>query len=177
MMLAGQPARMPSRSIVRCPKREPPFQGLTEHRAASFPRIAARLGSTRRDWPFRTQSACGRRRRFGDEEARVITPDRGARPAASLTGLHLPTAIHARARQTSIFSTCDVSRPGARPAEGAWTRGERDTGLPIVRTSPDHGTAFDIAGKGVADPGAMIAALKMAGEMAARRASTQDRSA
>ena len=43
-------------------------------------------------------------------------------------------------------------------------------GLPIVRTSPDHGTAFDIAGKGVADPGATIAAIRMAGEAAARRA-------
>ena len=43
-------------------------------------------------------------------------------------------------------------------------------GLPIVRTSPDHGTAFDIAGKGIADPGAMIAAIRRAGEIAARRA-------
>lgn len=43
-------------------------------------------------------------------------------------------------------------------------------GLPVIRTSPDHGTAFDIAGKGIADPGAMIAAIRMAGEMAARRA-------
>lgn len=43
-------------------------------------------------------------------------------------------------------------------------------GLPIVRTSPDHGTAFDIAGKGVARAEAMIAAIRMAGEVAARRA-------
>ncbi len=43
-------------------------------------------------------------------------------------------------------------------------------GLPIVRTSPDHGTAFDIAGKGIARPDAMIAAIRMAGEIAARRA-------
>jgi 4-hydroxythreonine-4-phosphate dehydrogenase len=43
-------------------------------------------------------------------------------------------------------------------------------GLPIVRTSPDHGTAFDIAGKGIANAGAMIAAIRMAGEAAARRA-------
>ena len=43
-------------------------------------------------------------------------------------------------------------------------------GLPIVRTSPDHGTAFDIAGKGLADPGAMMAALRMASAMAERRA-------
>ncbi|MFN3989109.1 MAG: 4-hydroxythreonine-4-phosphate dehydrogenase PdxA [Erythrobacter sp.] len=43
-------------------------------------------------------------------------------------------------------------------------------GLPIIRTSPDHGTAFDIAGQGVADPGAMVAAIRMAAEMAAARA-------
>jgi len=43
-------------------------------------------------------------------------------------------------------------------------------GLPIVRTSPDHGTAFDIAGKGIADPSSLIAALDLAGEIAARRA-------
>jgi len=43
-------------------------------------------------------------------------------------------------------------------------------GLPIIRTSVDHGTAFDIAGKGVADPGSMIAAVKLAAEMAAARA-------
>ena len=43
-------------------------------------------------------------------------------------------------------------------------------GLPIVRTSPDHGTAFDIAGRGIARPDAMIAAIRMAGEIVARRA-------
>jgi 4-hydroxythreonine-4-phosphate dehydrogenase len=42
--------------------------------------------------------------------------------------------------------------------------------LPIVRTSPDHGTAFDIAGKNVANPGAMIAAIKMAASATACRA-------
>jgi 4-hydroxythreonine-4-phosphate dehydrogenase len=43
-------------------------------------------------------------------------------------------------------------------------------GLPIVRTSPDHGTALDIAGTGVADPGSLIAAIRLAAEMARRRA-------
>lgn len=42
-------------------------------------------------------------------------------------------------------------------------------GLPIVRTSPDHGTAFDIAGKGVADPSSLIAALELAGAIAVER--------
>jgi 4-hydroxythreonine-4-phosphate dehydrogenase len=40
-------------------------------------------------------------------------------------------------------------------------------GLPFVRTSPDHGTAFDIAGKGVARPDSLIAALKLASRLAA----------
>jgi len=43
-------------------------------------------------------------------------------------------------------------------------------GLPIVRTSPDHGTAFEIAGSGKADHRSMIAAIKMATEMADARA-------
>ena len=43
-------------------------------------------------------------------------------------------------------------------------------GLPIVRTSPDHGTAYDIAGKGMARPDSLVAALRMAGEAAANRA-------
>ncbi|MGC8475582.1 MAG: 4-hydroxythreonine-4-phosphate dehydrogenase PdxA [Acetobacteraceae bacterium] len=42
-------------------------------------------------------------------------------------------------------------------------------GLPIVRTSPDHGTAFDIAGKGVANPASLLAALDLAGSLSERR--------
>ena len=42
-------------------------------------------------------------------------------------------------------------------------------GLPIVRTSPDHGTGFEIAGKGVARPDSLIAAIRLAAEMAAAR--------
>jgi 4-hydroxythreonine-4-phosphate dehydrogenase len=38
-------------------------------------------------------------------------------------------------------------------------------GLPFVRTSPDHGTAFDIAGKGIADPASMIEAIALAVEL------------
>jgi 4-hydroxythreonine-4-phosphate dehydrogenase len=43
-------------------------------------------------------------------------------------------------------------------------------GLPIVRTSPDHGTAFDIAGKWLADPTSLIAAILLAASLAERRA-------
>jgi 4-hydroxythreonine-4-phosphate dehydrogenase len=46
-------------------------------------------------------------------------------------------------------------------------------GLPFVRTSPDHGTAYDIAGQGVADASSLIAALKMAETMARARATAR----
>jgi 4-hydroxythreonine-4-phosphate dehydrogenase len=42
-------------------------------------------------------------------------------------------------------------------------------GLPFIRTSPDHGTAYDIAGKGVADPSSMIAAIRLAKQLARAR--------
>ena len=44
-------------------------------------------------------------------------------------------------------------------------------GLPIIRTSVDHGTAFDIAGRGVADPGSMIEAIKLAARLVAEERS------
>ncbi|MEO1145303.1 MAG: 4-hydroxythreonine-4-phosphate dehydrogenase PdxA [Cyanobacteria bacterium J06638_22] len=46
-------------------------------------------------------------------------------------------------------------------------------GLPFIRTSPDHGTAFDIAGKGIADPRSMKAAIALAAELAQTRQQTQ----
>ena len=46
-------------------------------------------------------------------------------------------------------------------------------GLPFVRTAPDHGTALDIAGKGIADPGSMRAAVELAVRLAGRRATAR----
>ena len=42
-------------------------------------------------------------------------------------------------------------------------------GLPIIRTSVDHGTAYDIAGKGMADPGSLLEAIKLASRLARSR--------
>ena len=42
-------------------------------------------------------------------------------------------------------------------------------GLPLVRTSPDHGTAFDIAGRGIADPDSLVAAIELAARIAHNR--------
>ena len=47
-------------------------------------------------------------------------------------------------------------------------------GLPFIRTSPDHGTAFDIAGKGIADAGSMRASLELAVQLATARQSLGD---
>jgi 4-hydroxythreonine-4-phosphate dehydrogenase len=44
-------------------------------------------------------------------------------------------------------------------------------GLSIIRTSPDHGTALDIAGRGVADPASLIAALRLAADLSRRNPS------
>jgi len=46
-------------------------------------------------------------------------------------------------------------------------------GLPIIRTSVDHGTAYDIAGKGIASPASLVSAIKMAVQMALGRAGSQ----
>jgi 4-hydroxythreonine-4-phosphate dehydrogenase len=50
-----------------------------------------------------------------------------------------------------------------------WTSVNITLGLPIVRTSPDHGTALDIAGRGIANEKSMIAAIQTAADIADRR--------
>jgi 4-hydroxythreonine-4-phosphate dehydrogenase len=46
-------------------------------------------------------------------------------------------------------------------------------GLPFIRTSPDHGTAYDIAGQGIANPSSMIAAIRLAKQLARSRTRAQ----
>ena len=82
------------------------------------------------------------------------------------------TMFHARARATYDVALCCYHDQALIPIKTLhFDEGVNMTlGLPIVRTSPDHGTAFAIAGQGRAEPGAMIAAIRMAAEAAARRA-------
>jgi 4-hydroxythreonine-4-phosphate dehydrogenase len=113
--------------------------------------------------------------RMGDEEIRVIAPAVAALQAEGIaaTGPHPADALFApHARGDYDVALCMYHDQALIPLKALdFDSGVNVTlGLPIVRTSPDHGTAFDIAGKGVADPGAMIAAIRMAGECAARRA-------
>jgi 4-hydroxythreonine-4-phosphate dehydrogenase len=84
------------------------------------------------------------------------------------------TMFHARARATYDAAICCYHDQALIPIKTLYfDEGVNITlGLPIVRTSPDHGTAFGIAGKNQAEPGAMIAAIRMAAEAAAQRCTT-----
>lgn len=78
------------------------------------------------------------------------------------------TMFHARARANYDVAICCYHDQALIPLKALhFDEGVNVTlGLPIVRTSPDHGTAFPIAGKNQAVPGAMIAAIRMAAEAA-----------
>ena len=81
------------------------------------------------------------------------------------------TMFHAAARATYDAAVCAYHDQALIPIKTIDFAGGVNVtlGLPFVRTSPDHGTAYDIAGRGVADPSSLIAALRMAHEMAAAR--------
>ncbi len=113
--------------------------------------------------------------RFGDEELRVIEPAIAVLKAEGIdaSGPHPADAMFAaRARETYDVALCMYHDQALVPLKTLdFDQGVNMTlGLPLVRTSPDHGTAFAIAGTGKADPGATIAAIRLAGECAARRA-------
>lgn len=82
------------------------------------------------------------------------------------------TMFHPRARATFDVAICPYHDQALIPIKTLhFDEGVNiSLGLPIVRTSPDHGTAFGIAGTNQAEPGAMIAAIRMAAGAAARRA-------
>lgn len=83
------------------------------------------------------------------------------------------TMFHDAARATYDAALCMYHDQALIPIKtlSFWDGVNVTLGLPIVRTSPDHGTAFDIAGTGTADPRSMIAAIRLAAKMADARAS------
>jgi 4-hydroxythreonine-4-phosphate dehydrogenase len=112
--------------------------------------------------------------RMGDEEQRIIRPaiDRLRASGHAVTGPHPADALfaaHERGRYD--VAVCMYHDQALIPIKALdFDQGVNVTlGLPIVRTSPDHGTAFAIAGTGQASAGATIAAIRMAGECAAQR--------
>ena len=115
---------------------------------------------------------------FGDEERLVIAPaiEAARREGIDASGPYPPDTVFMRARHAP-------GHPGAFDVVVAMTHdhglipvkylgvehGVNVTlGLPFVRTSPDHGTAFDIAGRGIADPSSLMAAVRMARRLSSR---------
>jgi 4-hydroxythreonine-4-phosphate dehydrogenase len=109
---------------------------------------------------------------MGREEIEIIAPAIAALRAEGLDifgPLPADTMFHARARDRYDVALTMYHDQGLIPAKTlAFDEGVNVTlGLPFVRTSPDHGTAFDIAGLGVADPASLIAALNLAARLSA----------
>ena len=112
---------------------------------------------------------------MGDEEIRIIAPAIAALRAEGLDvrgPAPADTLFHPAARATYDAALCMYHDQALIPIKTIdFSGGVNVTiGLPFVRTSPDHGTALDIAGTGQADPTSLIAALAMADDMARRRA-------
>ncbi|HEX6941051.1 MAG TPA: 4-hydroxythreonine-4-phosphate dehydrogenase PdxA [Longimicrobiales bacterium] len=108
---------------------------------------------------------------FGDEEARIVTPARDALRADGIdaAGPIPADTVFVRAIRGEFDAVVapyhDVGMAAFKTA--AFGRGVNLTlGLPFIRTSPDHGTALDIAGRGLADPASMIEALALAMRLA-----------
>jgi 4-hydroxythreonine-4-phosphate dehydrogenase len=111
---------------------------------------------------------------MGREELDWIAPliARLATNGMAIRGpLSADTMFHAAARKTYDAAVCMYHDQALIPIKTIDFAGGVNVtlGLPFVRTSPDHGTAYDIAGRGIADPSSLVAALRMAREMAARR--------
>jgi 4-hydroxythreonine-4-phosphate dehydrogenase len=107
---------------------------------------------------------------FGDEEIREIVPaiEEAGREGIQATGPFPPDTIFHKAYKGEVdIVVCMYHDQGLIPLKMiAFDKGVNVTvGLPIIRTSPDHGTAYDIAWSGKADPSSMIEALKLASEM------------
>ena len=111
---------------------------------------------------------------MGSEEETLIRPAIEALRAEglSVSGPWPPdTMFTPRARGTYDVAICMYHDQALIPLKTVDMAGGVNVtlGLPIVRTSPDHGTAFDIAGQGVADPASLMAAMRMAEAIAAQR--------
>ena len=117
---------------------------------------------------------------FGCEEQTVIAPavEASRQDGIDVSGPFPADTIFVRAArgEFDVVVACYHDQ-GLIPVKlAAFGRAVNVTlGLPIIRTSVDHGTAFDIAGKGIADAGSMIEAVKLAATLAVRRSSSERR--
>ncbi len=117
---------------------------------------------------------------MGREEIEIIAPAVAALRAEGIAvsdAAPADTLFHERARQGYDAVLCMHHDQALIPLKTLDFDGGVNVtlGLPIVRASPDHGTAFDIAGRGIARPDSLIASLRLAARMAVTRARTAPR--
>jgi 4-hydroxythreonine-4-phosphate dehydrogenase len=117
---------------------------------------------------------------FGDEEARVYAPALGTltTEGVNASGPYPADTVFTRALRGEFDAVVAPYHDVGMAAFKTVTFGAGvnvTLGLPFVRTSPDHGTAFDLAGLGVADDGSMLEALRLAAQLGARRRSEKPR--
>ena len=113
---------------------------------------------------------------LGREELDIIAPALAdcRNEGIDVHGPHPPDTIFMRARQTRAYGAviAQYHDQGLIPVKylGVEHGVNITLGLPFVRTSPDHGTAFDLAGQGRADPSSMIAAIRKAAALTRKQA-------
>ncbi len=112
---------------------------------------------------------------MGREDIDIIAPAVEALVAAGIEArgpLSDDTLFHPAARARYDAALCMYHDQALIPLKTLDFAGGVNVtlGLPFIRTSPDHGTALDIAGRGIADPASLIAAMRLAGELIGRRA-------
>ena len=112
---------------------------------------------------------------MGDEEQIILAPALTAlrEKGLDISGpLPADTMFHPEARARYDVAITMYHDQGLVPIKTLdFARGVNVTlGLPFIRTSPDHGTAYDIAGTGSADPASLMEALRLAGQLAEARA-------
>jgi 4-hydroxythreonine-4-phosphate dehydrogenase len=109
---------------------------------------------------------------LGEEDATIVAPavqQLRAEGIGAIGPLPADSLFHERARETYDVALCMYHDQALIPIKTlAFDHAVNVTlGLPFVRTSPDHGTAFDIAGKGTASPSSLVAALSLAARLSA----------
>jgi len=178
MMLAGERLRV-ALATIHCALKEVPGLLSTE---GILKTVTVTRDALRRDFGFENPRIAvaglnphaGEDGLFGDEEARVIEP---AVKAAKEKGWRVegpfpPDTVYHRAAAGQFDAVIAMYHDqGLIPLKLLHFSDAVNVtlGLPIIRTSVDHGTAYDIAGKGKADPSSLKAAIKMAAMMAKNR--------
>ena len=156
-------ATLTTASIVACGRLA--ARALTQDFGVARPRVAV----------AGLNPHAGEQGAMGDEDERVVAPAVAllrAEGIAAAGPLPPDTMFHAAARAAYDVALCMYHDQALIPLKTLDFDGGVNVtlGLPFVRTSPDHGTAFDIAGTGHARPASLIAALRLAARIAERRA-------